>query len=162
MATPSSVLFVCLGNICRSPLAEGLFLSHVHRAHGEGVVTADSAGTSGWHEGEPPDPGSVAVARRYGIDIQGQRSRPVRPVEDTRFDWVVAMDRRNLAWLRENLDLPEDRVVLMRRFDLEDVDPDVPDPYGQGPEGFELVYRILDRSMPGLIDAVLASRNAGR
>jgi len=93
-----SVLFVCLGNICRSPLAEGAF-RHEARAMGLGVV-ADSAGTGGWHAGEPPDPRAIAAARRQGVDISGQRARQVKAEDFRRFDLVLALDHDNLRNLR--------------------------------------------------------------
>lgn len=150
MSNPRSVLFVCLGNICRSPLAEGLFKEFVKSQGEQASYSVDSAGTSGWHKGELPDPGSIRVAKKYGVDITDQRSRPVEVPADADFDLVVAMDRKNLAWLKEHLALPEDRLLLLRRFDEESLDVDVPDPYGHGPEGFEEVYQIINRSMPGL------------
>jgi len=93
-----SVLFVCLGNICRSPLAEGAF-RHEARAMGLEVV-ADSAGTGGWHAGEPPDPRAIAAARRQGVDISGQRARQVKAEDFRRFDLVLALDHDNLRNLR--------------------------------------------------------------
>jgi len=93
-----SVLFVCLGNICRSPLAEGAF-RHEARAMGLEVV-ADSAGTGGCHAGEPPDPRAIAAARRQGVDISGQRARQVKAEDFRRFDLVLALDHDNLRNLR--------------------------------------------------------------
>jgi len=93
-----SVLFVCLGNICRSPLAEGAF-RHEARAIGLEVV-ADSAGTGGWHAGEPPDPRAIAAAGRQGVDISGQRARQVKAEDFRRFDLILALDHDNLRNLR--------------------------------------------------------------
>ena len=93
-----SVLFVCLGNICRSPLAEAAFRLEAERA---GLATSvDSAGTGDWHVGEPPDPRAVAVARAEGIDISGYRGRQVTAADFDRFDHVIALDHANLARLR--------------------------------------------------------------
>ncbi|MEP9361287.1 low molecular weight protein-tyrosine-phosphatase [Sphingomonas sp. KR3-1] len=90
-----AVLFVCLGNICRSPLAEGALRAAAAR---EGVdVVVDSAGTGNWHAGDPPDPRARAAARRHGADISGLRARQVRPEDFRRFDYVLALDRQNLA-----------------------------------------------------------------
>src|SRR3712207_4597481 len=94
----TSVLFVCLGNICRSPLAEAAFRDEADRL---GLaVTVDSAGTGDWHIGRPPDPRAAAVARRNGIDISGLRARQVAPDDFHRFDYIVALDVENLARLR--------------------------------------------------------------
>jgi len=93
-----SLLFVCLGNICRSPLAEGALRAEAARA---GVaVTVDSAGTGDWHAGEAPDPRAIAVAGRHGVDLSGLRARQVRAEDFRRFDHVIALDHRNLADLR--------------------------------------------------------------
>ncbi|WHU01017.1 MULTISPECIES: low molecular weight protein-tyrosine-phosphatase [unclassified Sphingomonas] len=94
----TSVLFVCLGNICRSPLAEGALRAAAARAGLE--VTVDSAGTGGWHAGEPPDRRAQAAATRHGTDISGQRARQVRPEDFRRFDHVFALDRQNLRDLQ--------------------------------------------------------------
>ncbi len=90
----TSVLFVCLGNICRSPLAEGALRAAAARAGLE--VEVDSAGTGGWHAGDPPDPRAQAAARRHGTDISGLRARQVRPEDFRNFDYVLALDRQNL------------------------------------------------------------------
>jgi protein-tyrosine phosphatase len=95
----TAVLFVCLGNICRSPTAEGVFRAMAAQA---GLnVTVDSAGTGGWHAGDPPHPPSVAAALRRGYDLRHQRARQVRPEDFTRFDLIYAMDRRNLQALED-------------------------------------------------------------
>ena len=93
-----AVLFVCMGNICRSPLAEAAFRAEAARAGLE--VEIDSAGTGGWHQGEPPDRRAQAVASRHGIDISRYRARQVRPGDFDRFDHIVALDRQNLAELK--------------------------------------------------------------
>ena len=100
MTEPSrpAILFVCLGNICRSPLAEAAFRQEAERIGLD--VTVDSAGTGDWHVGEPPDPRAIAVARANGVDIAGYRGRQVAPADFERFDHVVALDLANLARLR--------------------------------------------------------------
>lgn len=97
-AAKPAILFVCLGNICRSPLAEAAFRLEAERAGLDAEV--DSAGTGGWHAGEPPDPRAQAVARRNGVDISGYRARQVEPADFARFSHVVALDGDNLAVLR--------------------------------------------------------------
>ncbi|WP_426231262.1 low molecular weight protein-tyrosine-phosphatase [Pararhizobium sp. DWP3-4] len=136
---PARILFVCLGNICRSPLAEGI-LRHVA---GDGLVDVDSAGTGGWHIGDPPDRRSIAVARKHGIDIAGQRCRKVQAGDFEAFDLIFAMDRSNLAHLRA-LAPPEVQHKLHLFLDYTlGTTRDVPDPYYEGPEGFETVYNML-------------------
>ncbi|KQP14673.1 low molecular weight protein-tyrosine-phosphatase [Methylobacterium sp. Leaf93] len=97
-AAKPAILFVCLGNICRSPLAEAAFRLEAERAGLDAEV--DSAGTGGWHAGEPPDPRAQAVARRNGVDISGYRARQVEPADFARFSHIVALDGDNLAVLR--------------------------------------------------------------
>ncbi len=94
-----SILFVCMGNICRSPLAEGIFSHLVAEAGLNGCFTIGSAGTGGWHDGEPPDWRSVAIARSHGIDISGQRARRIQPQDFRDFGLILAMDRDNMAAL---------------------------------------------------------------
>lgn len=143
-----SVLFICLGNICRSPLAQGICEAHLAR-RGAGHVAVDSAGTGAWHVGEAPDPGSVRIAARHGIDISHQRARQLRADDGDRFDLLVAMDASNLVNTRRATG--RDDVVLLRDFDPRGRG-DVPDPWGGGGDGFAEVYAILDRSMPALLD----------
>jgi protein-tyrosine phosphatase len=144
---PVRILFVCLGNICRSPLAEGI-LRHLSRGH---PVQVDSAGTGGWHIGDLPDRRSIAVARRHGIDITGQRGRKVDASDFEAFDLIFAMDRNNLATLRA-LAPPaaQHKLHLFLDYAL-GVERDVPDPYYEGPEGFEAVYRMLSEGCSSLI-----------
>jgi protein-tyrosine phosphatase len=146
-----SVLFVCLGNICRSPLAEGVFRHLVHEAHLDDRFVIDSAGTGAWHVGEPPDERSIAVARANGVTLEG-RARQARPEDLERFDVVVAMDRENLRDLqRLSADGAHARVHLLREFDPEGDGDEVPDPYFGGPGGFEAVYRMVRRSCEALL-----------
>ena len=157
MTTPekTGVLFLCLGNICRSPLAEGIF---IHRAAERGVIDrflVDSAGTGGWHAGERPDPRSVAVARRHGVDLPGRARKLVGDDDGQRFDLVLAMDAQNARDAVE-MGVPESRVRLMRSFDpTADAGAEVPDPYYGGDRGFDDVYDMLVRACDGLLDELL-------
>jgi protein-tyrosine phosphatase len=149
-----SVLFVCLGNICRSPLAQGIFERQAIDAGIASGFNADSAGTSGWHEGEPPHSGSIQIARKYGISIDRQRSRPVHAKDGEIFDFIVAMDNQNMDSLLHEFRFPKDKIFLMRDFSV--VSPGkrglaVPDPWGHGKDAFEEVYTILNESMQGFI-----------
>lgn len=137
----TKVLMVCLGNICRSPLAEGLLQSKVDPEK----VFVDSAGTGGYHIGEPPDERSIAVAKKYGLDIGLQRCRKLLPKDLEAFDIIYAMDKnnyRNIVALAEN----EDEVVKIRLL-LEETSLDimeVPDPYHDDEDGFEKVYQMIE------------------
>jgi protein-tyrosine phosphatase len=157
-APTRSVLFVCLGNICRSPLAEGVF-RHLARERGvEDRFIVDSAGTGAWHVGSPPDPRSTETAARHGIRLEG-KARQVRPGDAERFDLVLAMDRSNLRDLEGVLGSGTASRARLRLF--RDYDPeaqgtaDVPDPYYGGAEGFEEVQRMVVRTCEALLDAML-------
>lgn len=148
---PTSVLFVCLGNICRSPLAEGVFRELVDREGLTDQFRVDSAGTGSWHVGSPPDTRSSQVAARHGITLEST-ARQVAPEDFTRFDHVVAMDRENLRDLERMGSRHEStaRIFLLRNHDPNGGD-DVPDPYYGGANGFEVVYRMIERSCKVLL-----------
>ena len=149
-----SVLFVCLGNICRSPLGEGVLAHRLEEEDLSDRVRVDSAGTGAWHEGEPPDSRSTDVARRHGIDLGG-RARRVRVEDFHEFDYIFAMDRSNLRDLRH---LEQEAgggavLALFRDFDPSaDEDLDVPDPYYGGPDGFDLMFEMIDRSCAAFVE----------
>ena len=151
----TSVLFVCLGNICRSPLAEGVFRHLATERGPDHEFLVDSAGTGAWHVGEPPDRRSVEVAARHGITVNG-RARKVRPDDLQSFDLVVAMDRENLEDLENLADAhgSRARLHLLREFDSRRTGDDVPDPYYGGPNGFETVYHMVRRSCEGLLETL--------
>jgi protein-tyrosine phosphatase len=152
------ILFVCLGNICRSPTAEGV-MRHLLREEGlEDRVELESAGTGGWHVGDPPDARATEAAARRGIALDGAARRVTR--EDfERFDLLVAMDRENLAELRHLAPDGEAgaKVRLLREFDPASAgapDLDVPDPYYGGPRGFDDVLDLVEAACRGLLDEV--------
>ncbi|AKU92007.1 low molecular weight protein-tyrosine-phosphatase [Vulgatibacter incomptus] len=149
---PFRVLFVCLGNICRSPLAEGLFRRHVEEAGLAGRIEIASAGTGAWHVGKPPDKRMCATASKRGVDISHQRARHLCAEDLRRSDLVLAMDRENLANIRAlgSADLSSN-VVLFRHFDPEPGTGEVPDPYYGGDEGFAEVFDIVDRTSRALL-----------
>lgn len=138
----SSVLFVCLGNICRSPLAEGILRTQLHSVGLQDRIRVNSAGTGAWHVGNEPDPRSVAIASHHGIDISSQRSRQIASADFDRHDLILAMDRANLATLKARAPSnAHDKIFLF--MDLALGEPiDVPDPYYQD-DGFENVYCML-------------------
>jgi len=138
-----AVLFVCLGNICRSPLAEGIFREVVRQAGAAAMFDVDSAGTGAWHVGSPPDPRSIAVAARYGIDISGQRARRIEAHDFNRFDLLLGMDRSNVDALSSMAPAPRaGRAHLFGTFATGRAF-EVPDPYYDGADGFERVYRMV-------------------
>lgn len=148
------ILFVCLGNICRSPLAENLFRHVAEEGGAADRFHVDSAGTGAWHVGEPPDRRTRAVARERGIDLKG-RARQVTAEDLSEFDLVVAMDRSNLERLEELRDRSgaDAEIRLLREFDPEAAgDLEVPDPYYGGPRGFEEVHEMVLRSCRNLLD----------
>ena len=157
---PISVLFVCLGNICRSPLAEALF-NHKTRQRGwSDYIVADSCGTSSYHIGDPPDRRTLANARKNGIEIN-HRARQLSQQDLDRFDYILAMDEDNyadVALLASGKNL-KDKLYLMRHFDAQAPGTSVPDPYYGGEEGFQQVFEILDRSIEGFLD-YLAARHS--
>ncbi|MDA8390013.1 MAG: low molecular weight phosphotyrosine protein phosphatase [Gammaproteobacteria bacterium] len=144
------VLFVCLGNICRSPMAEGIFRKTVTDAGLADVILIDSAGTHAYHVGEPPDERAQAATGRRGIDISGLRGRQATVADFASFDYVLAMDYEN----RENLHrLGGDnaRVEMFLAYAPDCGREEVPDPYYGGPAGFELVYSLLEQAAHGLL-----------
>lgn len=149
------VLFVCTGNICRSPTAEGVFRALVAAEGLEGRIQTDSAGTHGYHVGEPPDRRSAAVALRRGVDLSDLRARKVRPADFSEFDLVLAMDRGHADILRRQCP-PEQasRVRLFLDFAPELGIQDVPDPYyGEG-DGFERVLDMVEAGARGLLEHI--------
>jgi len=153
------VLFVCLGNICRSPTAEGAFRHFVAETGLGDRVEVDSAGTGGWHAGEAPDRRMRQAAAAQGITVEG-RARQVRADDFERFHWIVAMDRENLADLHRLAPAGHGaRIVLLRDFDPEGGD-DVPDPYYGGARGFDEVVDIVRRSCRALFEEVRADWEA--
>lgn len=148
------VLFVCLGNICRSPTAEGVFRQRLHETGLDGRVTVDSAGTAAWHVGKGPDPRTCRAALRRGYDLSPLRARQVAAEDYRRFDLMLAMDHDNLLRLKEfrpdgaraELDLFLGRYGLGRGV--------VPDPYRGGAEGFEQVLDLIEAGCDALISEI--------
>ncbi len=146
------VLFVCMGNICRSPTAEGVFRKTVEDRAPELLIRVDSAGTHAYHEGEPPDPRARRAAERRGVDLSAQRARRVSEDDFQAFDLVLAMDELNQALLLE-LSPPElhERIRLFMEFAPELGRKDVPDPYYGGANGFEYVLDLVEEASVGLL-----------
>lgn len=153
MPPSPSILLVCLGNICRSPLAEAAFRAEAARRGLD--VTLDSAGTGAWHVGEPPDARARATARRHGVSIDDLRARQVSRDDFRRFDAIVAMDAQNLAYL-ERLAPPDAtaRLVLLLDVVAGREGESVGDPYYGGPDGFERTWDEVSAGARGFFDAL--------
>jgi protein-tyrosine phosphatase len=146
------ILFVCLGNICRSPLGEGLMRAHLDR-RGLDASGVDSAGTGAWHVGEPPDRRSVAVAKRHGVDLSRQRARQFVAEDFHRFERILAMDQSNYTAMAALCPDPLLREKLELLLSPERGGPaDVPDPYYGGASGFDDVYDLVDQACSALAD----------
>jgi protein-tyrosine phosphatase len=151
------ILMVCLGNICRSPLAQGVLSARAAAA--SLPVVADSAGTAGWHEGSPPDPRSIAAAARRGIDIGAQRARRVLGDDFDRFDLLCAMDTRVEASLRRLRPAGGGAgVTRLMDFAPRSAPRSVPDPYYEGDEAFDLALDLIEQGVAGLIASIRAGR----
>jgi protein-tyrosine phosphatase len=154
------ILFVCLGNICRSPTAEVVMRGLVAEAGLDGEIEVESAGTGNWHLGDPPDPRAISAAADRGVELTGA-ARQVDEADFEHFDLMIAMDRSNRDALRRLApdDEAQERVRLLREFgDRED--SDVPDPYYGGEDGFAEVLDIVERCCSALLDEVRAGRTA--
>lgn len=147
-AEPIRVLMVCLGNICRSPMAEAVFRQHVAEAGLQDRIEVASAGTGRWHVGEPPHSGTQRVLREHGLELPGKRARHVSDFDLDLIPYVVAMDRDNLR------DLGERGVLLLDEADPALEARDVPDPYYGG--GFDEVYELVDAGCRGLLARIVA------
>lgn len=148
-----NVLFVCLGNICRSPLAEGIFREKVKAAGLGDRIRIDSAGTGNWHIGEPPDERAQVCARGRGLDIGALRARQFESADFDRFDRILAMDSKNLVDIlhRARGEGDKARVRLMLDYAGGPAGKDVPDPYFGGAEGFDHVFELLSHACDALL-----------
>lgn len=141
------LLLVCLGNICRSPMAEGALRHHLERSPLAGQVQVDSAGTGGWHRGEPPDRRAIACARGHGVDIAGLRARQLRDADFAAFDWILCADAANLRDVRQRApDAARDRIALWLPWAGMEGRREIPDPYTGGSAQFEEVWRLVDEA----------------
>lgn len=159
---PFSVLFVCLGNICRSPTAHGVFAHMVNRSGLDDVIRVESAGTGGWHIGSAPDPRTCAAAALRGYDLTAQRARQVGAEDFETFDLVLAMDRKNLADLRQLRASHGNRGVLpqlfLEAFGERPGPMDVPDPYYGGDDGFDHVLDLVEVASRNLLSHLQKTR----
>ncbi|MCP4759212.1 MAG: low molecular weight phosphotyrosine protein phosphatase [Planctomycetes bacterium] len=154
------VLFVCMGNICRSPMAEAIFRHHANESGMLDQFEIDSAGTGGWHAGDSPDSRMCATAEARGITMDGL-ARQIRRRDLHDFDYVLCMDSDNLSGVRE---LGEGTAVVERMLEYHHSDKhhEVPDPYYGGGEGFNLVFDLLDTACRGLLESLCARHDLKR
>jgi protein-tyrosine phosphatase len=148
---PIKVLFVCMGNICRSPTAHGVFQALVDKHDLGAAIQVDSAGTHSYHIGSPPDPRSQATANQHGIDLSALRARRFVSADFTGFDYLLGMDQANIADMRAiRPEAASARLQLMLEYSQQFSQREVPDPYF-GDDGFELVFEMIDDAARGLL-----------
>ncbi|WP_421764573.1 low molecular weight protein-tyrosine-phosphatase [Ekhidna sp.] len=145
------VLFVCLGNICRSPLAEAIFKKKLEIEQLGEKISCDSAGTANYHVGENPDPRTVEIAEKHGIPVN-HKGQQFKKHHSEEFDYLFAMDGSNYKNMVSEIGNNPDKLILMRNFDPFGKGEDVPDPWYGGINGFENVYQILDRSLDKFLE----------
>lgn len=153
------VLFVCLGNICRSPTAHGIFRERVRQENLSQVILVDSAGTSGWHIDEPPDKRTSMAAKARGFDLSDLRGRAFIRDDFSNFDYILAMDKNNLAEIKKLQ--PSDycgHVGLFLDFTSQSHTNEVPDPYYGGDQGFQAVLDLVEQGCMGLLNHIKANR----
>ena len=156
------VLFVCMGNICRSPLAQGVFEDLVRREGLEGEISVDSAGTHSYHVGKAPDPRAQESARRRGLDLSSQRARRVRPEDCGEFDYVLTMDEENYRAVAALCRQGNAEVRPFLYYAPDRAETEVPDPFYGGGEGFEHVMDLIEAASKGLLEEVKKRHLAGR
>jgi protein-tyrosine phosphatase len=148
-----SVLVVCLGNICRSPMAEGVLRARIQASALAGRVVVDSVGTGAWHVGQPPDARAIATAARHGVDISGLRGRQLSRDDFMRHDWLLCADRSNLrdVMARGPVDAHSRCALLLDWAGVAPEATEVPDPYTGDTADFEHVWALLDRAAEGVV-----------
>ena len=155
------MLFVCLGNICRSPLAEGILIHLIKEQGLEEKIAVDSAGTANYHIGERPDPRTIQNAFENGVELPS-RARQFSRDDFSRFDYIIPMDssnRNNIQYLENTESNPSYKIIKMRSFDPQNKNADVPDPYYGGEEGFQNVFEILYRSNQSFLNYLIEQHN---
>lgn len=152
------LLFVCRGNICRSPIAEGVFRAAVDAAGRTGEFTVDSAGTTGLHLGRSPDRRALATASRHGVDLSGMRGRTLRRADFSRFDLILAMDDANLRAIERLRPIGGGAEArLLMSFAASAPRPDIPDPYFSRASAFQTTFDLIDAAIDGLVVQLLGA-----
>lgn len=148
-----NVLFVCLGNICRSPMAEAIFRAEVQKNGLSSEIHVESAGTAAWHSGKPPHEGTRDILDKYNISYENMYARQVEETDFTRFDYIIAMDNQNVKDIKNNYNI-SDHVVLKKLTDLIDdtTKENVPDPYYTG--NFNETYELVHHGVEGLLKLI--------
>lgn len=156
MAEPLRLLMLCMGNICRSPMAEGALRARLQAAGLANGVEIDSAGTGGWHAGDPPDPRAIAAAAAHGVDISGLRARKLAIEDFDRFDWILCADRGNLmqAQARRPVTSHGRPVLLLEWAGHGARRRDVPDPYAGGPREFARAWTLVDEAAARIVERI--------
>jgi protein-tyrosine phosphatase len=157
MAEPLRLLMLCMGNICRSPMAEGALRARLQAGGLANEVEVDSAGTGGWHAGEPPDPRAIATAAAHGVDIGMLRARQLGPADFGRFDWILCADRDNLAQMRKPMQ-GRAKPVLLREWAACAHPLEVPDPYAGGSREFDNAWSLVDEAAARVVERLRAVR----
>lgn len=156
------LLVVCLGNICRSPMAEGALRFRIAEAGLEHLVEVDSAGTGDWHVGEPPDRRAIATAARHGVDISMLRARQLQAADYHRFDWLLCADRSNLRDVRAQAPAGgRAGIALLREWAGQGEGAVIADPYTGGPAQFEEVWRQVDAAARAIVERIASQAHAG-
>ncbi len=159
MSAPIRLLVVCLGNICRSPMAEGALRHRLAEAGLGDGVSVDSAGLGSWHAGQPPDPRAVACAARHGVDIADQQARQLRAADYHDFDWLLCADHAVLADVRKAMPAgARAKAVLMLGFG-DGPDEPIPDPYTGGQADFEHAWALVDAAAGTIVRSLHADRS---
>lgn len=162
MSEPMRLLVVCLGNICRSPMAEGALRFRIAEAGLEHLVEVDSAGTGDWHVGEPPDRRAIATAARHGVDISMLRARQLQAADYHRFDWLLCADRSNLRDVRARAPAGgRAGIALLREWAGQGEGAVIADPYTGGPAQFEEVWRQVDAAARAIVERIASQALAG-
>lgn len=162
MNNPIRLLVVCLGNICRSPMAEGALRARIAEAGLAGRIAVHSVGTGDWHVGNPPDPRAIATAARHGVDISGLRARQLAAADYTDFDLLLCADRANLDDVRTRM--PKQcnaRAALMLEWAGEGATAEIPDPYTGGKAEFDRAWALVDAAAAAIVKRLSEKQQGG-